>query len=432
MNNNDNNTNNKKTIEFNQCNDLTKLNKGEYSYSVPVGPTNVALHEPIRFFFEVEGEIVRDVDIKPGWVHRGIEKIATKRNAVQIAPLVQRVCGICSTSHPYAYTRAMEDAADIQVPDRAQYIRAITEELERIHSHMLWAGSTAHEMGFESLFYYIWKEREEVMDALEALGGNRVTYEMFIVGGVRRDINDYREKNIRKAVNHYEEILEEVNRTMLDDPTVKMRTKDIGILRREDAIKLAAQGPTARGSSIDKDVRKDQAHSAYADIDFEPITPERIKGETKGDCFDRLLVRLKEVEQSVELIKTFLNEIPQGKTMAHDNMNVLLSEIKSTKGEGIGRIEAPRGELLYYVNLEEGQDEPSAFKIRTPTYGNLMSLIPMFKGDQIADIPVIGATIDPCMSCMDRVTIIDKDKEDKKVYSKEELIEKNKNKKEGQ
>ncbi len=421
----------KETIKFDQCNDLTKLDKGEYSYSVPVGPTNVALHEPIRFFFEVEGEIVRDVDIKPGWVHRGIEKIATKRNAVQIAPLVQRVCGICSTSHPYAYTRAMEDAADIKVPERAQYIRAITEELERIHSHMLWAGSTAHEMGFESLFYYIWKEREEVMDALEALSGNRVTYEMFIVGGVRRDINDYREKNIRKAIKHYEEILEKVNDTMLDDPSVKMRTRDIGILNRENAIKLAAQGPTARGTSIDRDVRKDQAHSAYADIDFEPITPDRLLGETRGDCFDRLLVRLREVEQSVNLIKTFLDDLPEGKTMAHDNMNLLLSDIESSEGEGIGRIEAPRGELLYYVNLEEGKEEPSAFKIRTPTYGNLMSLIPMFMGDQIADIPVIGATIDPCMSCMDRVTIINKDTGNKKIYSKEDLIEKNKNNKEG-
>ncbi len=418
---------NKETIEFDNGNDLTKLDKGKYSYSVPVGPTNVALHEPIRFFFEVEGEEVRDVDIKPGWVHRGIEKIATKRNAVQIGPLVQRVCGICSNAHPYTYTRAMEDATGIEVPHRAQYIRSIMEELERIHSHLLWAGSAAHEIGFESLFYLIWKEREKVMDALETVAGNRVTYEMYIVGGVRRDITEKRENAIINALSHYEDVIEEINDTMLDDPSVKMRTRDIGILNREDAIELAAQGPVARGSGINRDVRYDQAYSAYADIDFEPVTPDNILGETRGDCYDRLLVRLKEVEESIELIKTFLNEMPEGKIMHHDNMNTLLADIKSKSGEGIGRIEGPRGEVFYYAYLEEGEDAPSAFKIRTPTYGNLMSLIPMFLGDQIADIPVIGTTIDPCMSCMDRVTVVDKNSGDKEVYSKEELLKMNKN-----
>lgn len=396
------------------------LEEGKNSYKIPIGPINVALHEPFRVLFSEDGEKIRDVDIKPGFGHNGIERILKERNPIQATPVAERICGICSHSHGFTFVRAAENALDINPPLRAQYIRVIMQELERIHSHLLWAGSAAHEIGFESLFYYIWKEREKSMDALEQVSGNRVNYEMSIVGGVRRDIDEQKEQKLREALSYYKEIYNEIKETLLMDTTVEMRTKDVGILEKQQAIELGAEGPTGRAAGLEMDVRYNQAYSAYSELDIEPKTPEKVINEPRRDVYARIAVRIAEVKQSVEIIEKSLEKMPRGEITCEENLIKLLNEMKGKGGKAVARSEVPRGELFYYFEKKEDEEEIYNLKVRTPTYGNIISLIPMFQGEQIADIPIVAASIDPCMSCMDRVISIDGD--ERKVYSKEDLV----------
>ncbi|RLF27051.1 MAG: NADH dehydrogenase subunit, partial [Thermoplasmata archaeon] len=193
------------------------------SYSIPIGPIHPALKEPVMFEFEIEGERIVGVDFKVGHVHRGIEWIGTQKNPLQILPIAERICGICNISHPIAFCMATEEAAGIEVPERAQYIRTITAELERIHSHMLWAGVAAHEIGFDSVLYLTWRVREKILDLIEYLTGNRITKAMFTVGGVRRDITEEQYPKIREALNYYKEMFNKLKHVFLDDKTVRMR-----------------------------------------------------------------------------------------------------------------------------------------------------------------------------------------------------------------
>ena len=267
--------------------------KAKYSYSIPIGPVHPALKEPVMFEFEIEGERIVNVDFKVGHVHRGIEWMGMNfKNPLQIIPIAERICGICNISHPFAYCIAIENAANIEVPERAHYIRAIIAELERIHSHILWAGVAAHEIGFDSVLYLTWRIREKVLDLIEYLTGNRITKAMFTIGGVRRDITKDQIPTIKKALNYYKEILGKLKHVFLDDKTVKLRSRNCGILTREDAIKLCAVGPTTRASGVKKDVRVDYAYAAYGDIDIKVITPDIETGEVIGDVYDLSLIHI--------------------------------------------------------------------------------------------------------------------------------------------
>ncbi|MFW6012861.1 MAG: nickel-dependent hydrogenase large subunit [Candidatus Bipolaricaulota bacterium] len=392
------------------------------TYQVPIGPLHPALKEPIQFSFTLDGEQIADVDLKPGFAHRGIEYMGMRgeRHLLQVLYLSERICGICSTSHPVAYTEAVENALEIAPPPRAQYIRTIVAELERIHSHILWAGVAAHELGFDTLLHITWRMREKVMDILEYLTGNRVNYGMFTIGGVRRDITRDQFPKVREALDHYKTVLDEMMDNFLHDPTMAMRTRNVGILPKEDALKLEAVGPTARASGVRKDVRQDQPYLAYSELGVEAITPADFRPTITGDAYDKVVVRLLEVEQSVKLIEECLKHMPPGEIMAETKPAKLLATLQKAGGEGIGRHEAPRGEVFHYIKIEEGKEGPTVWNVRAPTYANLMSWTPMFKGEQIADIPLIAASIDPCMCCMDRVTLHTGDR--KEELTKEELI----------
>jgi len=376
------------------------------SYSIPIGPVHPALKEPVMFEFEIEGERIVNVDFKVGHVHRGIEWIGMHRkNPLQILPIAERICGICNISHPFAFCIAVENAAKIDVPDRAQYIRTIIAELERIHSHILWAGVAAHEIGFDSVLYLTWRVREKVLDLLEYLTGNRITKAMFTIGGVRRDITEEQYPKIREALDFYKKSFEKLKHVFLDDKTVKLRSRDCGILTKEDALKLCAVGPTTRASGVKKDVRVDFPYAAYGDLDIDYITPDILTGEVRGDVYDRIVVRLLEVKQSVEIIEQCLDNMPDGEIMFEPKVAKLLALLKKASGDGVGRAEAPRGEVIHYVKMRE-QDTPYTWKVRAPTYNNLMPWIPMLKGEQIADIPIVAASTDPCLSCTNRVAIV--------------------------
>jgi len=394
------------------------------SYTIPIGPIHPAVHEAIRLDVSVEGEEIVDVDVVVGQVHRGIEWIGMNRNnPVQSIYLAERVCGICSACHPFTFVQAVEQAAGIEVPQRAEYIRVIVAEMERIHSHLLWAGVAAHEIGFDSVFYLVWRVREKVMDLTEYITGNRNSKAMYQIGGVRRDITKEQFPRIREALEYYKSVFNQLKTVFLEDITIRMRTKNVGILKTEDALRLTAAGPTARASGVPKDVRQDHAYGAYADLDIRAITPDVLTGTVVGDVYDRIIVRLLEVKQSVEIIERCLAEMPPGDILTEPKIAKLLAILKKAEGEGIARSEAPRGEVVHYVRLQAGQETLATWKIRAPTYANLVSMPTILIGGQIADVPIAFASIDPCISCTNRAIVVDSKTKRKSVLTDKELHE---------
>lgn len=371
-------------------------------YTVPIGPVHPALKEPVMFTFGMDGEIVKTVDFAPGQTHRGIEWMGMRRNPIQIIHLTDRICGICGIVHSLSFARAVEKIAGIQVPERADYIRTILHELERIQSHLLWAGVAAHELGFDSLFYLAWRVREQSMDMIENLTGNRVNYAIVQIGGVRRDITDDQRPLLEKGLAYYEGLLDQMAKVFLEDSTIRMRCRDHGLLSEEQARLLCTVGPTARASGLNMDVRQDYPYCAYGDLNVKATLPP---GGAHGDVFDRIIVRLLEVGQSVDIIHQCLDNLPSGEILWEQKMAKILATCRKAEGEAIGRVEAPRGECMHYVRMN-GNEAPVSWKVKASSYSNLMSWVPMLQGEQLADIPIIVASIDPCLSCTDRVTVI--------------------------
>ncbi len=382
------------------------MSKSTSTFPLSIGPTHPAFKEPVKFSFEVDGEKIVRTDMDFGYTHRGIEHVARERNFIQVIYLLERICGICSVSHPMAYCLAVENAAGIEVPPRAKYVRTIIGELERLHSHLLWTGVAAHEIGFDTLFLHTWDIREKVMDCLELLTGNRVNYAMLTIGGVRRDIAPEHYGILEETLDYYRELYNRTREILLEDLTVQMRCRDIGVLTYEDAVALCAVGPTARASGLPKDVRIDYPCNAYPDIEWlRPASPRDIGKEPRGDVFDRMIVRVLEMKQSVEIVGFCLDNMPDGEIVVESKAIKLINQLKKVKGDGLGRYEAPRGEVAHFDILDE-REGPAQIKVKAPTYSNAAAWAVMFNGAEIADIPIIAASIDPCIACADRMTVI--------------------------
>ncbi len=393
------------------------IEKGDGSYCISVGPVHPALKEPVKLNMKIDGEKVTAVDFELSQVHRGIEWAGTRRNPIQILYIAERICGICNICHSLAFSKAVEAIGNVEVPVRAEYIRTIMAELERIHSHILWAGVAAHELGFDSLMHYTWKLRENVMDTIEYLTGNRITKAIITIGGVRRDIQPKQVPRVLETIKYYNDAFDKIGKIFLNDPVLKSRSVDTGILTKEDALKTCAVGPTTRASGVKKDVRKDEAYGAYQDFGFEPIFPNAVRDRIHGDVYDRIIVRLLEVKQSADIIQYCVKNLPKGEIAYETKLPKLLAEMKTFEGEALGRHEAPRGEVIHYVKMV-GESSPYSWKVRAPTYNNLLSWVPMLMGEQIADIPIIAASIDPCMSCTNRAVVAGKNQS---ILNKEAL-----------
>ena len=357
------------------------------SYRVPIGPYHIALDEPYKIEVDCEGETVVDAHVKVGFNFRGIEWLARRKNMTRCIALLERVCGICSNVHSMSYCMAMERIAGLEIPKRAQYIRMVVAELERLHSHLLWAGVAAEIIGFQTAFMQVFRFRERIMDLLEAISGNRVNYSMNCIGGVNRDITD-RESVAAGA----REIREIVNRAVIPlfthDRTISARCRGVGVLSHQDAIRYGAVGPVARASGVDTDLRRDTAYLAYDQVNF------NVPVQTEGDVLARVIVRALEIVESCNIIEQALAQMPPG--------DLHLGDIYSVPaGEAVIRIEAPRGEVFYYVETD-GSDIPSRIKVRTPTFANIPTVVPMVKANELADVPLIQAALDPCYSCTDR------------------------------
>lgn len=363
-------------------------------FIVPIGPQHPALKEPGHFEFSVEGEIVTGASIRLGFVHRGIEKGTEVRNWTQNIYILERVCGICSHVHATAYVLGVEQLAGVTAPPRAQAIRTIVGELERIHSHMLWLGVAAHEGGFDTLFMYSWRDRETVMDMLEAISGNRVHYSVNLLGGVKYDIDQKLTDQFLKGLDFLEDRLQHYMKVVTTDETFVGRTKGIGRMPKDEAYMLGSIGPTGRASGVERDIRVDSPYAAYADFPIKMVIDEA------GDLQARFIVRIKELYESIRVIREILAHMPESELTVKVPRRI-------PAGEAFSRVEAPRGELAYFLK-SNGTDTPERVKIRTPSLCNWSSIINYAVGLKLADMPMLLAGIDPCFSCNDRSVTITK------------------------
>ncbi|HSK89064.1 MAG TPA: NADH-quinone oxidoreductase subunit C [Anaerolineales bacterium] len=378
-------------------------------FVIPIGPQHPALKEPGHFEFTVDGEIVTAASMRLGYAHRGIEKAAESRNWIQNLYLFERICGICSHIHAYAYSQGVEKLAQVEVPARAQAIRELVAGLERIHSHLLWLGVMAHEAGFDTLFMYSWRDRETVMNLLEQITGNRVNYSANVLGGVKADVGPEQAKAIKEGLNYLETRIRHYLEVVTTDTMFLNRTRGIGTISYEEAEEFGLLGPTARASGLLRDVRVEAPYGAYSRFPISGVT------ETNGDLEARCVVRLKELLVSCFALRTIVDNLPEGP---------LTTKVprKVPAGETISRVEAPRGELFYYIK-SNGTEHPARVHIRTPSLCNWVSVLEKAVGRQLADVPMLIAGMDPCFSCNDRLVTTVGATGDRKTWSWKQLRE---------
>lgn len=354
---------------------------------IPFGPQHPVLPEPIHLDLVLEDEKVVQAIPSIGFIHRGLEKLVEKRDFIEFTYIAERICGICSFIHGMTYCQAVESLMKLQVPPRAVYLRTIWSELSRIHSHLLWLGLMADAIGFESLFMHTWRVREKILDIIEETTGGRVIFGSCKVGGVRRDITNENLQAILGRLAAAEKDLKNITNTFLNDYSVKQRLVGVGVLSKQDAYQLGAVGPTLRASGVAQDMRQ-LKYAAFGDINFEPII------ETAGDSYARCAVRIHELFQSFDLVRQCVAKIPEGPI-----------EIKVTGNPPVGeyfeRTEQPRGEVAYFIK-GNGTKFLDRLRVRTPTFANIPAMLKLIPGSELADVPVLVMTIDPCISCTER------------------------------
>jgi membrane-bound hydrogenase subunit alpha len=377
---------------------------------IPIGPQHPALKEPANFILSLDGERVVGAMVNLGYNHRGIEKACEQRTFIQDIYIIERICGICSHSHSTAFIQAVEEIAGTEVPKRALYIRTLVGELERIHSHFLWLGVAGHEVGFDTLFMYSWRDRELVLELLQDLTGNRVNYGINTLGGVRRDISPDEAQQIKKVINTLEERTKYYIKIATEEATLFERFSNVGKLSKEDALRFGATGPVARAAGIARDTRKNDPYAAYGDVPFDVITDDH------ADVYGRTLVRVKELLESYKIIRFVLDNMPDGPLSARVPRKI-------PAGEALSRYEAPRGENVHYVRTN-GADKPERVKVRAATMANAASVAHMLQGGYLADVPIIIAAIDPCFSCTDRtIQVMDLKRGDESIMDWNSLRE---------
>jgi len=353
---------------------------------IPFGPQHPVLPEPIHLDLVVEDEKVVEARPSVGFVHRGLEKLVEKKDFTEFVYVAERICGICSFIHGQTYCQGLETIMRIPVPPRAHYLRTVWGEFSRIHSHLLWLGLMADSVGFESLFMHSWRVRERVLNLIEATTGGRVIFGTCKVGGVRRDIEPEAIQQILVELEGIEKDARQITKVFLGDNSVKDRLCGVGVLARQDAYDLGCVGPMLRASGVAQDMRQ-LGYAAYGELEFQAII------RTEGDSFSRCAVRCDEIFQSIDLIRQALAKIPTGE--------IAVKVTGNPNGEFIARTEQPRGEVAYLLKAN-GAKNLQRFRVRTPTFANLPAMIRLLQGCDLADVPVLVLTIDPCISCTER------------------------------
>jgi ech hydrogenase subunit E len=353
---------------------------------VPFGPQHPVLPEPIHLDLVLEDEKVVEAIPSIGFIHRGLEKLVEKKDYLEYVYVADRICGICSFIHGMTYCMAIEAIMKIEVPQRANDLRTIWSELSRVHSHLMWLGFLADALGFESLFMNSWRIREKILDIIEETTGGRVIFGASKVGGVRRDIELSVMQGILQRLESYRADIKEITDIFINDSSVKHRLVGVGVLTKEEAYRLGTVGPTARGSGVSIDMRT-LGYASFGKIGFEPLL------EKDGDCYARCVVRIREIFQSLDIIRLVAGQMKDGPIEV---------KVKGTpNGEYFARSEQPRGEVIYYAKAD-GSRFLKRMRIRTPTFANIAALVKILQGCDLADVPVMVLTIDPCISCAER------------------------------
>ena len=354
---------------------------------IPFGPQHPVLPEPIHLDLVIEDEVVVEAIPAIGYIHRGLEKLVEKKEYTEMVYVIERICGICSFGHGWGYCAAVEGLMNVEVPARANYLRTIWHELGRIHSHLLWLGLLADSFGFESLFMHCWRLRETILDIFEKTTGGRVIFSVCKVGGVRKDIDNETLAEMAETLKGMKAEIKELTDVFITDRSVKNRMTGVGVLSKEEAWALGAVGPVARASGIEMDMRL-TGKGIYDELTFEPVI------ETGGDCHARTVARIREIFQCIDMIEEAAIKIPDGEISVAVKGNL-------PAGEFVFRMEQPRGETYYYAKSSGGKFL-DRFRVRTPTNQNIPALVKMLQGCDLADVPVLVLTIDPCISCTER------------------------------
>ncbi len=372
----------------------------KYEGEIAIGPVHPTMLEPHRLRLFIEDEIIKDAELVIGVNYRGIELIMEGLPPEKISILSEKICGICSHIHVWCNVTVTERGCDIEVPERAEYIRAIVEELERLHSHTLLFGHAFAVLGFETMAFRAFMSREPIMQILGEITGGRAQYSCPIIGGIRPRCN-IRESKIPallERLDKFEEKLKKLLERTINDPMIMARVKDVGVLDKKTAKKLHALGPTARGSGVHSDMRKMGQVPVYDNFEFEEILFD------DGDVFSRLAVRFYECFESVKIIRQGLKELPNLDEKIY-NPNY---ELKPFKPIDVYN-EAQRGQVYYSYGLDEN-GRVRQVKIRTPTATNLACMEAILPGHHVSDAELIIASCDPCFTCTDRMIVAEEKK----------------------
>ncbi len=360
-------------------------------FVINMGPVHPSTHGVFRMRMTLDGEVVVDVEPVFGYLHRGIEKLAEERPWGGIIPLTDRLDYIASMSNNFGYVTAVEKLAGIVVPERADYIRVIMAELQRVCAHLVAVGSFLNECGaYMTPILYMLREREKIVDLFDMVSGQRLLYNYMRIGGVSGDLPDEFMPALRKLIPHLRDRFDEYDRLIATNEILLARTKGIGILPAATAISIGASGPILRAAGVDWDLRKRDPYSIYDRFDFDIPTGEA------SDCYDRYRVRMEEMRQSVRIVEQAADQISEGPVIAD-----VPQLVRPPAGEVYSHIEAPKGELGFHL-VSDGGIAPYRCHIRAPSLINLTALREMLVGWKLQDVIVIFGSIDITMGEVDR------------------------------
>lgn len=357
---------------------------------INMGPQHPSTHGVLHLKLTVDNEVVIKVEPVIGYLHRGMEKLWENRTYAQILPFTDRLDYLAAISNNLGYVLAVEKLLGIEIPKRAQYIRVILTELQRLASHIAWVGFMANDIGAASVLLYTFEEREDILEIFEEYAGARLTLNAMRIGGLPFDINENIIARINKCLVEIPKKIKDIERLLSGNRIWLHRTKGIGVISAEDAINFGLTGPSLRASGVKWDIRKNIPYSSYEDFDFD------IALGNNCDVYDRYLVRLEEIHQSMRIIRQAVDKLPSGEILAK-----VSKVLKIPAGEVFHSIEAPKGELGFYIK-SNGTDKPERVKMKSPSFINMQSLDLMCKGFLFADVVAILGSIDIVLGEIDK------------------------------
>ncbi|MBI4646652.1 MAG: NADH-quinone oxidoreductase subunit D [Bacteroidia bacterium] len=366
------------------------LNTEQQEYTINMGPQHPSTHGVLRLVLTLRGEIVQKVQPHCGYIHRGIEKMCEKLTYPQTIHLTDRLDYLSAHINNHAVCLCVENALQVEVPERVKYIRTIMDELTRIASHQLFWACFGMDLGGLTCFFYGMRDREYILDIFEETTGGRLIQSYYTPGGLMNDIHPNFQKRVKEFIKKFRKVLPEYDQLLTGNVIFKNRTKGVGILSKEDAVSFGVTGPSGRGSGFSCDVRKHSPYSMYSKVNFKEILfPE-------GDCFARYMIRMDEMRESMNIIEQLIDNIPEGTHTAK-----MKAVLKLPEGEYYQRVEATRGEFGVFI-VSKGDKYPYRLKLRSPNFSNLSALDTMCRGSKIADLVATGGSLDYVIPDIDR------------------------------